>query len=74
MKQMAKKNPMDRKFKNDELKFVQIKNENLMCKDCGKRYDDADMPCNTSKCQAYAIKPDKVLDGGVCIEYRKEKR
>lgn len=67
-----KKNPMDEKFKKDKLQFVQIKNENLVCKDCRKRYDDTDMPCNTSKCGAYVIKPDEVLDGGECAEHEKE--
>lgn len=70
---MANKNPMDEKFKNDQLSFTQIKNENLVCKNCRKKYDDTDMPCNTSKCQAFAIKPDKVLDGGDCPEYEKER-
>lgn len=66
-------NPLDEKFKKDELKFEIIKNENLICKDCKKRYDDTDLPCNTSKCQAFDIKPDEVLDGGDCIEYESEK-
>lgn len=66
-------NPLDEKFKKDELKFEIIKNENLICKDCKKRYDDTDLPCNTSKCQAFDIKPDEVLDGGDCIEYEPEK-
>lgn len=66
-------NPLDEKFKKDELKFEVIKNKNLICKDCKKRYDDADLPCNTSKCQAFDIKPDEVLDGGDCIEYELEK-
>ena len=66
-------NSLDEKFKKDELKFEVIKNENLICKDCRKRYDDTDLPCNTSKCQAFDIKPDEVLDGGDCIEYESEK-
>lgn len=69
---MANKNTLDEKFKKDKLQFVQIKNENLVCKDCRKKYDDTDMPCNTSKCEAYIIKPDTVLDGGDCNEYEKE--
>ena len=64
-----KLNPLDEKFKNDKLKFVQIKNEDLVCKSCRKKYDDTNMPCNTSKCEAFDMKPDKVLDGGDCDEY-----
>ncbi len=64
--------PLDRKFRNDTLKFEPIKNKNLVCKDCKKRYDDTDLPCNTSKCEAFKLKPAKVFDGGNCIEYEKE--
>lgn len=64
-----KLNPLDEKFKKDELKFGQITNKDLICKDCKKKYDDTNMPCNTSKCEAFNVKPDEVLDGGDCIEY-----
>jgi hypothetical protein len=64
-----KLNPLDEKFKKDELKFKQITNKDLICKDCKKKYDDTNMPCNTSKCEAFNVKPDEVLDGGDCIEY-----
>ena len=69
---MSKMNPLNDKFKKDNLKFNQIKNENLICRDCAKKYDDTELPCNTSKCEAYTIKPYKVLDGGECDEYDKE--
>ena len=67
-----KLNPLVEKFKNDELKFKQIKNEDLICKNCKKRYDDTNMPCNTSKCEAFNMKPIEVFDGGDCIEYENE--
>ena len=63
------KNTLDEKFKQDELKFVQIKNKNLVCRNCIKKYDDVEMPCNTSKCEAFDIKPSTVLDGGDCHEF-----
>lgn len=66
-------NPLDEKFKKDELKFEVIKNENLICKDCRKKYDDTELPCNTSKCEAFDMKPDEVLDGGDCTEYEKKR-
>ena len=65
-------NPLDEKFKKDILKFTPIKNANLVCKDCKKRYDDTKLPCNTSKCEAFRMKPSEVFDGGDCIEYEKE--
>ena len=36
------KNPLDRKFQNDKLKFVLIRNADLVCKDCLYKYDDTD--------------------------------
>lgn len=70
----ANKKPsaIDEKFKNDELNFNLVTNDDLVCNDCRNRYDDKDMPCNTSKCAKFEIKPDEVLDGGECIEYDKE--
>ena len=66
-------NSIDEKFKNDQLKFKQIKNKDLVCKDCRKRLDDDAVPGNTSKCKAYKVKPGVVLDGGGCNEYENEK-
>ena len=65
-------NPLDEKFKKDILKSTPIKNANLQCKDCKKRYDDTKLPCNTSKCEAFRMKPSEVFDGGDCVEYEKE--
>lgn len=67
-----KMNPLDEKFKNDNMKVEPVKNDDLICKDCKKKYDDTDLPCNTSQCEAFAVKPDEVFDGGDCIEYEKE--
>lgn len=67
-----KMNPLDEKFKNDHMKVEPVKNDDLICKDCKKKYDDTDLPCNTSQCEAFAVKPDEVFDGGDCIEYEKE--
>ena len=65
-------NPMNGKFENDELKMVQIKNKDLVCKDCRNKFDDTNVPANTSKCEKYDLKPDEVLDGGKCIEFDTE--
>lgn len=62
-------NSLDEKFKKDELSFGLITNDDLVCKDCKNKYEDKSMPCNTSKCVKFEIKPDEVLDGGECIEY-----
>lgn len=68
-----KLNSLDEKFQNDQMKFELVTNKDLICKDCIKKYDDTELPCNTSKCEAFDVKPDEVLDGGDCIEYAKEK-
>lgn len=71
---MANKNlnPLDEKFKKDKLNFIPIKNENLVCKDCKKRYDDKLIPGNASKCEAYHRKPLIVINGGDCDEYESQ--
>lgn len=68
-----KMNSLDEKFKKDQLKFTPIKNKDLVCKDCMKKYDDTELPCNTSKCEVFDLKPNNVLDGGDCDEYEKER-
>lgn len=68
-----KMNSLDEKFKKDQLKFTPIKNKDLVCKDCMKKYDDTELPCNTSKCEVFDLKPSNVLDGGDCNEYEKER-
>ena len=62
-------NSIDEKFKNDKLKVERITNNDLVCVTCKSKYDDFDMPCNTSKCAKYNLKPVHVLDGGACDEY-----
>lgn len=68
-----KRNSLDEKFNKDQMKFELVTNKDLICKDCIKKYDDTNLPCNTSKCEAFDVKPDEVLDGGDCIEYVQEK-
>ena len=70
---MEKKNSMDEKFKKDKLAFTRITNEDLVCKDCDNKFDDSEMPCNTTKCEVYKLKPSDVLDGGKCSEYKKKR-
>ena len=62
-------NSIDEKFKNDKLKFERVTNDDLVCATCISKYDDIEMPCNTSQCEKYDLKPNNVLDGGMCDEY-----
>ena len=66
-------NPLDEKFKKDQMKFKPIKNDDLVCKDCIQKFDDTELPCNTSKCKVFDMKPDEVLSGGDCDEYSEER-
>ena len=67
-------NAIDEKFQKDKLSFELVTNDDLVCKDCRNRFNDEDMPCNTSRCAKYEVKPDEVLDGGECNEYEKDIR
>lgn len=69
---MARLNGRNKKLKQDQLSFGKITNKDLVCADCRLRYNDTLLPCNTSKCEIYQVKPDQVLSGGNCDEYIKE--
>lgn len=56
------------KWENDPMPFDPIKNENLTCRTCSKRTD------KVSSCEVFSLKPLQVLKGGVCFEYKKEKK
>lgn len=64
--------PIDKKFQKDELSFVLVTNDDLVCKDCRHRFEDKGIPSNTSKCAKYERKPNEVFDRGECIKYDKE--
>jgi len=49
-----------------------ITNNDLVCKDCIYRIDDSIVLGNTSECETFDLKPNKVLTGGKCDEYVKE--
>lgn len=65
-------------MKNEEMKkrilseqqcMKRITNNDLVCKDCLFVYDDSVKLGNTSVCDKFAAKPNKVLLGGDCDEY-----
>lgn len=65
-------NSLDEKLKNDKLMFERITNNNLCCKNCKFKFDDKDIPANTSTCEWYMFKPNEVLDGGKCSLFENE--
>ena len=56
---------------NERLHFERITNNDLVCKDCIYRFNDSETIGNTSKCEWYDTKPDKVLNGSICEMYIK---
>ena len=50
-----------------------IANENLICKECIFKYDDTVKLGNTSACEKFTVKPNKVLLGGACDEFKHER-
>ena len=71
---MAKKDilPLDRKFKNEKMKCERLTNNELVCENCLYALDDSEDTNNTYECKKFIEKPDKVLSGGECIEYKKK--
>lgn len=71
---MAKKDILliDRKFKNEKMKCERLTNNELVCKNCLYALDDSKDTNNTYECKKFIEKPDKVLIGGECIEYKKK--
>lgn len=71
---MAKKDILliDRKFKNEKMKCERLTNNELVCENCLYTLDDSEDTNNTYECKKFIEKPDKVLSGGECIEYKKK--
>ena len=67
--------PNDADFKkriaSEAKAAMPIRNDNLDCKDCVYKYDDSEIPGNTSKCEIYDNKPNAILLGGKC-NYKEE--
>ena len=60
------------RIKSEQEAFGRVTNDNLKCADCKFRFEDSKVYGNTSKCEKFKDKPNEVLLGGSCNEYRKE--
>ena len=67
---MADKKLLKERIASEQQCMKRITNDDLICKDCEFVFDDSIQLGNTSKCEKYKIKPNKVLLGGDCIEYK----
>ena len=70
---MSKKNIDDFKKRvvSEQKCSRRITNKELVCKDCKHKYDDSKVLGNTSRCEMYESKPNKVLLGGNCDEFER---
>ena len=58
-----------RKWSNDKLGFKSVTNDDLVCKDC--KYANDINP--VGRCMVFTVKPNKVLLGGECNEFKNKK-
>lgn len=69
---MANDNNLKKRIVSEQKCMKRITNDELACKTCAYKYDDTIKLGNTSTCEMYDVKPDKVLLGGDCDKYKKE--
>lgn len=63
---------LKKRIESESQSISRITNQDLMCRDCLFRLDDSKILGNTSRCQEYPLKPNQVLKGGSCTEYKKK--
>ena len=62
----------EKRIESESRSVSAITNADLVCRDCIYRLDDSERLGNTSQCKRYISKPNQVLLGRDCEEYRKE--
>ena len=62
----------EKRIESESRSVRRITNADLVCRDCIYRLDDSERLGNTSQCKRYTSKPNQVLLGRDCEEYRKE--
>ena len=62
----------EKRIESESRSVRAITNADLVCRDCIYRLDDSERLGNTSQCKRYISKPNQVLLGRDCEEYRKE--
>ena len=62
----------EKRIESESRSVRRITNGDLVCRDCIYRLDDSERLGNTSQCKRYISKPNQVLLGRDCEEYRKE--
>ena len=60
---------MKKRIASEQQCMGRITNNDLDCKDCDFAYDDSVKLGNTSRCEKYDLKPNKVLLGEECDEH-----
>ena len=62
----------EKRVESESRSVGRITNADLVCRDCIYQLDDSERLGNTSQCKRYISKPNLVLLGRDCEEYRKE--
>lgn len=57
---------------SEQKAMVRVSNKDLICKDCRFRFEDTIKLGNTSVCEKYPLKPNKIFFGKDCKYYSKE--
>lgn len=65
------KKEIKKRIASEQQCMKRVTNNDLVCNDCEFAYDDSVKLGNTSICEKYDLKPNKVLLGGECNEYKK---
>lgn len=68
-----KNEEMKKRIASEQQCAKRITNNDLVCNDCVFALDDSIKLGNTSMCQKYDLKPNKVLLGDDCDEYEQER-
>lgn len=61
------------RIKSEQQCAKRLSNEDLVCRDCQFVFDDKIKLGNTSTCGKFILKPNNVLLGDECIEYKQKK-
>lgn len=64
---------LEKRIESEAQGARRITNAELKCRDCTYALDDSVKFGNTSRCDKYILKPNRVLLGGDCPRYRKKK-
>lgn len=66
-----KEKDFEERVESESESARRVTNDDMVCRDCINKVDDAVKYGNTSKCLRYGVKPVGVMLGGKCEGYEK---